>query len=115
MSWPSPEALRARYEPRLRDELDTLRGASTATRADRRPVALDQQSVGRLSRQDALQGQAMASGIEARRQARVRAIEAALERFDSDEFGWCDECGEPIGEGRLDVDPTVVRCVGCAR
>ena len=62
---------------------------------------------------DALQGQAMAAGVEARRHARIRAIEAALQRFAEDEFGFCASCGEFIGEKRLDLDPTVTRCVEC--
>ena len=112
---PSVEDFRTRYEPRLRYELADLRLASSATSADRRPVELDQQSVGRLSRMDALQGQAMAAGVEARRHARIRAIEAALERLADGEFGWCDACGELISEKRLDLYPSAVRCVGCAR
>ena len=110
---PSPEDLRARYEPRLRDELADLKLASTSTSGDRRPVELDQQSVGRLSRMDALQGHAMAAGVEARRHARIRAIEGALERLGEEEFGFCSDCGDFIGEKRLDLDPTVTRCVEC--
>ena len=113
MAEPSPEGLRARYEPRLRHELADLRLASTSTSGDRGPVELDQQSVGRLSRMDALQGQAMAAGVEARRRARIRAIEAALQRRPEEEFGFCGRCGDFIGEKRLDLDPTVTRCVEC--
>ncbi|WP_319637525.1 hypothetical protein [Roseitranquillus sediminis] len=51
---PSDRALRERYEPRLREELAEIRRASSASSGDRRPVELDQQSVGRLSRMDAL-------------------------------------------------------------
>ena len=113
MAEPSPEDLRARYEPRLRYEFADLKLASTSTSGDRRPVELDQQSVGRLSRMDALQGQAMAAGVEARRRARIRSIEGALKRLAEDEFGFCSDCGDFIGEKRLDLDPTVTRCVEC--
>lgn len=108
-------ALRERHEPRLREEREALRRASARTAEGRRPVALDQQSVGRLSRMDALQNQAMAAAQEGRRHARLRAIEAALARIEAGEFGWCEACGEPIGERRLDLDPTLGRCVACAR
>ena len=77
-------------------------------------MVLDQQSVGRLSRMDALQGQAMAKGIEARRHGRLAAIAAALARIEDREFGWCEDCGLFIGQGRLDVDPCAPRCVSCA-
>ncbi|ULB12460.1 TraR/DksA C4-type zinc finger protein (plasmid) [Cereibacter azotoformans] len=109
------EEVAARYGPRLRAELAELKAASEGASEARRPVELDQQSVGRLSRMDALQGQAMAQAVDARRAARLRALEAALARLDKDEFGWCETCGEHIGVKRLDLDPTLVRCVVCAR
>ncbi len=114
MDEPTIEELRARYLPRLREEMTALREASESTSEHRRPVELDQQSTGRLSRMDALQNQAMAAGSEARRQTRRVALEAAMDRLETDDFGWCDECGEFIGRKRLDLDPTFARCVGCA-
>jgi DnaK suppressor protein len=114
MSEPTDEQLAARYRPRLLSEREELAAASDATRADRAPVTLDQQSVGRLSRMDALQGQAMARGLEARRARRARAVAAALERIAQQEFGYCEDCGEFIGHGRLDIDPCVTRCVSCS-
>lgn len=115
MSEPTPEQLKEQFLPRLREELASLRQASDETAAHRKPVELDQQSVGRLSRMDAMQQQAMAAAQDARRHARIRAIEAALSRLESDDFGWCDTCGEFIGEGRLALDPTIMRCRDCAR
>ena len=114
MDTPEPEDLRQRYRPRLEEERRALQGASQETRADRRPVELDQQSVGRLSRMDALQQQAMAAAQETRRGARLRAISAAIHRLAGEEFGCCDSCGAFIGLPRLDLDPTVTRCIGCA-
>ena len=95
----------------LREEILALsRGASE----DRKPVGLDQQSVGRLSRQDSLQVQAMAKAAEARRAQEIRRIDAALQRVEDDEYGWCAECGEAIEEKRLELDPAAPRCAGCA-
>ena len=111
---PTDADLAARYADRLRRELAEIVDASTATRDNRRPVELDQQSVGRLSRMDALQGQAMAAAQEARRHGRARALDAALARIAAGEFGWCDDCGAFIGWRRLDLDPTLMRCVDCA-
>lgn len=111
---PDPEELKTAFLPRLREELESLRSASEQTAEDRRPVELDQQSVGRLSRMDALQQQAMAAAQDARRHARGRALEAAIRRIESGEFGWCDSCGTFIGMRRLELDPTVMRCRDCA-
>lgn len=87
---------------------------SQSAHEDRKPVELDQQSVGRLSRQDSLQVQAMAKAAEARRAQEIRRIDAALQRVEDDEYGWCAECGEAIEEKRLELDPAAPRCAGCA-
>ncbi|MCF8468691.1 MAG: TraR/DksA C4-type zinc finger protein [Sneathiella sp.] len=79
-----------------------------------RPVELDQARVGRLSRMDALQNQAMAQETERRRKNELLRIEAALERVDSGEFGYCVNCGEEISERRLALDPSTPLCMDCA-
>ena len=114
MTDPTDDHLANRYRPQLQEEAHALRSASEATAEGRKPVELDQSAIGRLSRQDALQGQAMASALEARRNGRLRAIAAAFARMEDGEFGWCEDCGEFIGFPRLDVDPCAVRCVSCA-
>ena len=88
-------------------ELDSISKDSTAT------VVLDQSSVGRLSRMDALQGQQMALEAERRRKQELRLIKAALTRIENDEFGYCASCGEEIAVGRLTINPTAVHCVNC--
>lgn len=104
-----------RWRARIEGELADLAAASAATTQDRAPVALDQQSVGRLARMDAMQLQAMATASERRRGDRAGRLRSALARLGRGEFGWCDGCGDEIAEGRLDVDPTVTLCIACAR
>jgi DnaK suppressor protein len=41
-------------------------------------------------------------------------VKAALERIDGDEFGYCDVCGEEIAPARLENNPAVTSCIGCA-
>lgn len=77
-------------------------------------VVLDQQSVGRLSRMDALQQQAMANATQARRALQSLRIDAALIRLNEGEYGYCAGCGEDIPIKRLELDPTVATCVSCA-
>ena len=77
-------------------------------------VELDQTKVGRLSRMDAMQAQAMAKASAGRRKQMLRDIEAALKRIDDDEFGDCQACDEPINPKRLEFDPTVRLCIDCA-
>ncbi len=92
----------------------SLADQSDATKSSRDVVELDQQAVGRLSRMDALQNQAMAQANEARRAAMVQKIAQAYRLIDEGEYGYCQECGEDIPFGRLKLDPTLTTCVTCA-
>ncbi len=108
-------ATQNRYRARLtarRDEIEALRGISAQSRS---AVELDQTSVGRVSRIDAMQAQQMALAQERAREAELSRIAAALKRIDDGEYGDCIECGEPIAEKRLDFDPSVATCIDCAR
>ncbi|GGA54987.1 TraR/DksA family transcriptional regulator [Pelagibacterium lentulum] len=109
------EALRPEFISRIKAELEELAEQSSGTEADRAPVALDQQSVGRLSRMDAMAAQEIAQASERRRAARKVALQAALGRFEEDEYGYCVDCGEPIALGRLKADPAVTLCIQCAQ
>nr|WP_245228786.1 TraR/DksA C4-type zinc finger protein [Pontixanthobacter sp. CEM42] len=80
----------------------------------RGPVTLQQDSVGRLSRMDAMQQQAMALASAKRREAEKGRIKAALKRVDEGEWGYCLTCGEEIAAARLENDPSVSQCIGCA-
>lgn len=105
---------RAAIRRALEQERAEILAISADTSESRRPVELDQQSVGRLSRMDAMQVQAMAHATESRRQVRAQRIKAALARIAADEYGYCVECGEEIPAARLDIDPTTPRCVDCS-
>ena len=89
--------------------------ALAASSADaRKPVELDQTSVGRLSRMDAMQGQAMALETEQRRKNELTKIDSALIRLNEDEYGYCLSCGEEISPKRLDLDPAIPTGLDCA-
>ena len=77
-------------------------------------VELDQSRVGRLSRMDALQGQAMSQEMKRRRQLELKNIAAALRRIENDEYGYCVKCDEKIATKRLDFDPAAALCIECA-
>ena len=96
-----------------RSELET---ASDKTRNQRSASAvhLDPSSVGRLSRMDAIQVQAMAQALEVKRAEELLRISAALQRIENDEFGICLICYDDIALPRLQLDPSYARCVDCA-
>lgn len=80
----------------------------------RAPVTLQQDSVGRLSRMDAMQQQQMAQAHERRRVQERMRIKAALARIDEGEWGYCVSCGEEVVAARLANDPSVATCIKCA-
>ena len=84
------------------------------SRTSTQPVNLDQSSVGRLSRMDAMQSQAMALESKRRREIQLKRISTALERIEEGEYGYCATCEEEIDRRRLEVDPTNPFCVSCA-
>lgn len=110
---PSPEAP-GLWEDRLRRELDALDAAEERAREGTRTVELDQQAVGRLSRMDALQSQAMSLAGRELRARRRRALQAALRRLQEGDYGYCIECGDEIPARRLEIDPAAMLCVSCA-
>jgi len=103
----------------IKEKLENLRedivALSEAAKDNRKPVALDQQSVGRLSRMDSLQVQAMDKAQETARQKRLVRIDAALGRLEAGDYGYCAACDEEIGAKRLELDPAVPLCFGCAK
>ena len=78
-------------------------------------VELDPSKVGRLSRMDALQAQAMSVETNRRRNIELQRIETALQRLDNEKYGLCVSCGEEISSGRLQSDPATPVCINCAK
>lgn len=101
-------------EDLLKARRDELLHLEAVTEEQRRPVELDQSRVGRLSRMDALQDQAMSLETERRRQLELQRIDSALARLAEGEYGYCVNCGEEIAARRLELDPAVPICVDCA-
>ena len=106
----SLEALKQQLENRKKELLQT----STSTAEDRAPVELDQAMQGRLSRMDALQQREMALATQRRREVDLVRIQAALQRMESGDFGYCLICDEEIAAGRLNSDAAEPLCVECA-
>ena len=97
---------------RIHDELSAVE--ETGRRAAE-TVELDQSKVGRLSRMDALQAQAMSVASNRRREMQLRRVARALIRIEKNEFGRCEECAAAIARKRLEFDPSVTLCIECAQ
>ncbi len=94
-----------------RQELLAEDAVSAESRA---PVTLEQDNVGRLSRIDAMQLQAMALAQARRRKSERGAIDEALRRMDEGDYGYCRQCGEDIAPARLERSPSGTTCIECA-
>lgn len=77
------------------------------------PVTLDQQSVGRVSRIDAIQQQQMAKATRRQQQQQLRQVSRAIDELAQGDYGYCQQCGELIAFARLKVRPESVLCVRC--
>jgi len=101
----------------LRDSLESLRTElETTLRQSKdaaKPVVLDQDSVGRLSRIDAIQQQKMVEANRQRQTIRLVQVKAALNAMESEEYGVCRRCEEPIGWPRLNAKPESTICLDC--
>ncbi|MEC8060704.1 MAG: TraR/DksA family transcriptional regulator [Pseudomonadota bacterium] len=107
-------AVMSDYRTQLQHMRDELLARAATTDAQAAVVELDQSKVGRLSRMDAMQAQAMAQAAVARRKQQLQRIEAALKRIEDGEFGLCVVCEEPINPQRLAFNPAVLTCIDCA-
>lgn len=94
-------------------EQELLR-ALDESREAARPVDLSQ-PIGRVSRVDALQQQAMATANRRSTDLRLTQVRAALAAVRSGEYGYCRACEEPIGYRRLASRPETPFCVACQR
>jgi DnaK suppressor protein len=99
----------------LEERLSAIQAGRVAQQKEGAPVELDQTKVGRLSRMDAMQQQAMAQATARRTEAELQRIRTALGRLQSGDYGYCMKCEEEIVEGRLRVDPATLICIECAR
>lgn len=99
---------------RLIEQREALLEVSESSSEAAETVELDQTRVGRVSRMDALQAQAMAKESNRRRQLTLQRIDSALQRIEADDYGDCAVCNEPIMSERLEADPGALLCIGCA-
>lgn len=99
---------------KLLDLRSGLEASAEASKQSSEVVELDQSKVGRLSRMDAMQAQAMSQASGRRTQAMLKAIDAAIRRVDKGEYGYCQSCDGRIAEKRLEFDPAALLCIDCA-
>ena len=103
----------AKLARQLKQKHTDLESQLEHSRQGSEPVTLDQQSVGRISRMDAIQQQQMSVANREQAALLLKAITSALKRIDSHEYGYCRDCGEPVGFARLQAQPQAPLCLAC--
>ena len=103
------EELRAELDRQLRRLQKSMKITDEALKT----VELDQTAVGRLSRMDSLQNQALSAGLREREAARLGQIVEALKRLEDGAYGLCATCGGAIPFERLFVFPEAPECAAC--
>jgi len=78
-----------------------------------KPVPPDT-AIGRLSRMEALNEKSVNEAALVVVKNRLRLLKRAQERIDDEDFGSCENCGEPIPTARLQLLPEARHCVKCA-
>ncbi len=78
-----------------------------------KPVQLDQQALGRVSRIDAIQQQEMAIANRANQELTLVRIMKALRRIQEADYGYCLECDNCIPYERLLIKPETNLCIQC--
>jgi len=78
-----------------------------------KPVQLDQQALGRVSRIDAIQQQKMAIANRTNQELTLMQIGKALRKIQEDDYGYCQECDKCIPYERLLIKPETNRCIQC--
>lgn len=103
-----------KFKHLLEQQRDELMSSHQLAQGSTETVELDQSSVGRISRMDAMQSQSMAIETTRLRQQQLRKISTALALIESGDYGYCNVCDNEIDVRRLDIDPASTMCVACA-
>jgi RNA polymerase-binding transcription factor len=103
------------FKTRLEERRKSILADKEAAKQNSAPVELDQARVGRLSRMDAMQQQAMSQASARLLDMELQRIKTALSRIESEEYGYCILCDEEIAEKRLQFDPSLLTCISCAQ
>ncbi len=95
-------------------EIVAVKESIPALEESAKPVAPDE-AIGRLTRMEAINNQQINAAALRAAKAKLSKLERALSKIDSEDFGLCAVCEEPIPIARLMHVPESSCCVKCAR
>jgi RNA polymerase-binding transcription factor DksA len=102
------KTLRRQLETRLTEIQQRLEKISLDRRHANQPLNADfeEQAI-------ELENDQVLDALDVQIRAEIKQIERTLALMDEGVYGRCEECGEPIGEKRLEALPHASRCIAC--
>ena len=104
---------REKLKQHIRDRIDAVNSNIAAFRASSAPVSPDN-AIGRLTRMEAINSKSINEAALRKARTTRSLLEKALRTIESEEFGLCRDCEEPIAFARLMAMPEAALCVACA-
>jgi len=98
---------------RIQEEIQSAREQVMELKEMTQPIAPDA-AIGRLSRMEAINNKSVNELLLSKTEAKLQRLEASLASIDSDGYGLCRSCKQPIPLGRLMMVPESTQCVECA-
>ena len=104
---------REKLKQHIRHRIDEVNGDIAAFKISSAPVSPDN-AIGRLTRMEAINSKSINEAALRKARTTRSLLEKALRTIDSEDFGYCRDCEEPIAFARLMAMPEAALCVGCA-
>ena len=109
MNIDNKETLRAHIRKKISGTKEDIQSFQELSR----PVSPDN-AIGRLTRMEAINSKSINEAALRKARTTRSLLEKALRTIDSDDFGLCRACEEPIAFARLMAMPEAALCVACA-
>jgi len=77
------------------------------------PIAPDC-AIGRVSRMDAINNKSITEAALRQTESKLKNLNRVLSLSETDDFGRCLKCKQPIPIGRIVIRPESLYCVNCA-
>jgi len=107
------KAKREELRQRIRSLIEATTKDIAAFKAASAPVSPDN-AIGRLTRMEAINSKSINEAAFSKAKNTRFLLEKALREIDSDGFGLCQNCEEPIAFARLMAMPETTLCITCA-
>lgn len=98
---------------KIKEEIIKIEAAIVPLLDATKPIS-PENSLGRVSRMDAINNKGVAEAALRSAKAKLSKLQLALGKVDNPDFGNCSMCKNPIRPARLMYMPESTKCVRCA-